>query len=250
MTNHTTIIDLDPDDTARTEAAARFLADSVHKSIVGLVPYSSPKYAGFLRAATRPPAPMRTLLVRMAVRDSHLVGAADWRILPDRLFLNGLTVSERHRGTGVGRELVADGLRIADSLGLTELGLDVIADNSAALSLYGRMGFTLTTTTGWYELPAGAGSDSGPARATDWPSFRAHHDAYGFGDLTLRLSTGDTSKVRLVGRTLRSEQPEPAPGVRACARLIGVERITCTAAVPPPGDFSFLCESVRMLRKL
>ena len=53
-----------------------------------------------------------------------------------------LAVADRARGTGLGRALTAAGLRHLQGLGLRTVMLYVDVDNSAAVAMYERLGFT------------------------------------------------------------------------------------------------------------
>lgn len=224
---------------------ARLLAASVPSSCAGLVAYHASGYPSFLAAALAPPTAARTVVLRCvpdgddrirpadAVRAGRHVAVADWRLLDGQLFLNGIAVDEDARGAGLGSALLADGLALARRLGCTSLGLDVALDNTGARRLYRRTGFVERAYTRWDEVPVGAAS-ADRVYLLDWPSFVAHHDRYGFGDLQVRLGT-ERIRVRIVGDNLRVPYGvDPGPLFAALADLLPVRR-TYTLGDDPDG---------------
>jgi ribosomal protein S18 acetylase RimI-like enzyme len=250
LTTDVAVTDLDPADRDAVNAAAILLAQSVHESISGLVPYHASGYVNYLKAALEPPASFRTVLVRTVVLDGVPVGAADWRLLPRQLFLNGIAVAEHARGRGLARRLMTDGIRIAEGMGLSQLGLDVVTENWVAMDFYRRMGFVVTGESCWYDVPSDASDPTAtPPEAVDWPAFRAHVTAYGFGDLTVRGKTGGSTRIRQVGRNLRIDAATPAAGVLFYKEMLGATRVvSATAHGSLGGDFPF-SRSARMIRE-
>lgn len=53
----------------------------------------------------------------------------------------GLIVAENHRGRGIGKALLGQAIRWAESMGVRKLELAVYPDNEAALALYRAFGF-------------------------------------------------------------------------------------------------------------
>ena len=84
----------------------------------------------------------------MAWRDDELTGSCWTKLHPDgvgEIYLIGVRAGER--GRGLGRQLVLAGLQyLADRRGATDGMLYVDTANTAALSLYVRLGFSAKTT--------------------------------------------------------------------------------------------------------
>ncbi|MEH0936285.1 GNAT family N-acetyltransferase [Micromonospora psammae] len=189
------------------------LRQSIPEECAGLTPYHAAGFTAFLAAAVAPPRGLRTVVLR-CVRDSSGVRAvADWRVLGERLFLNGIAVAAGQRGRGWGGLLLDDGDDLARQLGCTELALDVSLGNPGARRLYERRGFTDEAYAEWTEARSDGAADP-TVRLLDWPLFVAHHSAYGFGDLQIRSKAGATS-VRVVGTALRLPADAPGPGLAA-----------------------------------
>ena len=70
-----------------------------------------------------------------------IVGAAAVKVTPGRSWLSMIAVSRDHRGQGYGHRLLAGLLHQEAAHGATRLGLEVLADNPAAIALYERAGF-------------------------------------------------------------------------------------------------------------
>ena len=244
------VVDLDTSDAHAVATAAALLSQSVHESIRGLVPYNAPGYRQYLEAALAPPAQLRTMIVRAAREEGKLIGVADWRMLADELFLNGLCVTEAERGSGLGRALLEDGLALASRYGLQTLGLDVVAGNDLALSLYRRMGFVATQETWWHDLPNASTLEAeADLRLLDWSAFRAHMSAYGFGDLNVRGGDVGPTRIRQIGRTMRVDFDATSSSTAALKSLLDVERVFTTTITHQLGPAAF-SRSTRMSRQV
>ena len=73
----------------------------------------------------------------------------------------GIAIEKAHWGKGLGKALTAACIECAKSAGYRQLELDVVADNTSAVALYKKMGFTeygrnprgfLSRISGWQEL--------------------------------------------------------------------------------------------------
>lgn len=253
------------------ESAADLLRLVVPRSCMGLTPYDSRRFARFLATAAGPPPATRTLLLRAVVSEERLVGVADWRLLGHVLFLNGLAVAPDHRGSGIGRALLDDGIEVAQRLGCRGLELDVEEKNEPALALYRSSGFVGAGSSAWVELPpveppadgpgagvgAGAGAAAGEAdelgwRFRNWPEFLVHHRAYGFGDLGVARG-GESVSVRLLPGGWRVSDPVLGAQVtQAVASAVGrwPERVFRITGVKNAGDGTVLATFRRLRRAL
>ena len=91
------------------------------------------------------------------VADSNgtVVGYAGISSIASDSDLQTLAVDPRHRGAGLGRQLLATMLEHAHERGATSMILEVRADNTAAQKLYATAGFeTIATRARYY--PAGS----------------------------------------------------------------------------------------------
>lgn len=230
-------------------AAVDLLASSVPTACVGLAAYHAPGFRSFLAAALAPPPAIRTVLLRCLRSGDRLDAVADWRRLPSgELLLNGIAVRPDERGRGHGGRLLRDGVGLAAHLGCDRLLLDVSLDNPGAHRLYDRLGFVARQRSVWLPVPIRPAAAAPPVRVTDWPAFVAHHDAYGFGDLTLHTPTGPAT-VRLVGDVLRVP---PGPVGRDLPSVVTtLLPVTRTYTIEPAGtasDGSVLATFTRMHR--
>jgi ribosomal-protein-alanine N-acetyltransferase len=200
----TPVRDLDGADPRSTIRAAQLLAASVPEEAAGLVPYTLTGYHRYLAVLLEQPPAMRSVLVRAVIRDGMPVAVADWRVQPETLFLNGISVAPERRGQRLGSRLLEDGIALARTLRLPHLALDVAATNAAAVAFYRRSGFTATAESPWYHWPVGqADTADADGRLLDWPVFCALRSAYGFADLSFRDQHGAVRVVRAVGDALR-----------------------------------------------
>lgn len=87
----------------------------------------------------------------VADRDGTVVGYAGISTIPPDSDLQTLAVDPEHRGSGVGRELVAAMLQRAYERGATSMILEVRSDNTSAQKLYTDAGFeTIATRSRYY----------------------------------------------------------------------------------------------------
>ena len=81
-----------------------------------------------------------------------IVGAAAVKVTPGRSWMSLFSIRPDYRGKGYGRKLLSGILHNEMSLGVTRLGLEVLADNRAAIAIYEGVGFrrqwTATIMTG------------------------------------------------------------------------------------------------------
>lgn len=66
-------------------------------------------------------------------------------VVPEDLYLSRIAVDPERRARGLGRRLLQEVVTTAASEGHSRVRLDVAADNTAALGLYERAGFTLVS---------------------------------------------------------------------------------------------------------
>ncbi|MEU1688746.1 GNAT family N-acetyltransferase [Micromonospora sp. NPDC005707] len=243
VTAEAVAVDLDHRDEKAVRGAVALLAASVPDVCEGLVAYHATGYAAFLTTALAPPPTMRTVLLRAVIVDTAVAAVADWRLLDDVLFLNGIAVRATNRNQGHGSRLLDDGVRLAGHLAMSALELDVSQDNPGAEALYLRAGFTGVSQAWWSDVRADEtpGKDA-DVRLLDWPLFTAHHQAYGFGDLTVRHPAHPAGRLRLVGAALRV--PDGPVGTRLAGALTDVLRptrvftIRSTATATADGAFA------------
>lgn len=84
----------------------------------------------------------------------EIVGAAALLHSPGRSWLHVMAIAARHRGNHRGTELLAGILHLEAGRGALRLGLEVLADNAAAIHLYESLGFQLSFRTSILTGPA------------------------------------------------------------------------------------------------
>lgn len=119
--------------------------------------------------------------------------------LPARAFLSYVCVAPHARGKGVAAAMIEDFLRRHP--GVTEMELDVFADNEPALRLYHRLGFTLRASATWArrDLPSAGEPVPTPGLTTALAAF----DRYGFCEVELHRPSGPVRVGRIGPDVLR-----------------------------------------------
>jgi len=76
----------------------------------------------------------------------RIIGAAAVRTSPRRNWLTLIAIRPEHRGKGLGHDLIRGVIAGEARLGATRLGLEVLADNAAAIAMYEAAGMTHSWT--------------------------------------------------------------------------------------------------------
>ncbi|WP_197087806.1 N-acetyltransferase [Micromonospora sp. HK10] len=179
-----------------------------------------------------------------------ICAVADWRLLGTCLFLNGIAVATQERGQRHGSRLIEDGERLGRLLGCDTLALDVSTSNPAARRLYERHGFVEHTYAEWLRVHPQA-AEQAEVRLLDWPSFSAHHSAYGFGDVRVVHRNRD-HVVRVLGSALRVPADEDGPVLAAVLSVsVGADQAFAvqptSAGSPSSGAFVHFARMTRTL---
>lgn len=84
-----------------------------------------------------------------------VIGTLKMYSLPDKIGIYAVAVAPSHQRRGVGRWMMLAAIEHARSRGHTRFGLEVDPENMPSLALYRSLGFAVTTTYGYYQLPLG-----------------------------------------------------------------------------------------------
>ncbi|MDF2667706.1 MAG: hypothetical protein K0R67_12 [Paenibacillus sp.] len=184
------------------QKACRLLRDSMPEREYNRTIFSCSGYPQYLRAAFWCRTHAATMLIG-AYDGEHLIGFAEWRRLETQFVLNNLNVDAAYRSYGIGSRLIAYGEELALKEGVGTLTLDVFAWNEHAYEWYKRLGFVETNRTYWYERSLYSRGNSPvmdsvpPYIVEDFPMAEAHHAAYGFSSLRIRMQRGTIQVGRL-----------------------------------------------------
>ncbi len=154
------------------------LTDSVHPDLGRFLIDNQHGYLDYLRLTIRFPEsfPHHRLRV-VAAPDGRPAAFADFRVHPPAAgFLSSLVVLPEFRGRGLAKRLLRSfAHEFPDA---TSLGLDVFADNEAAIDLYTSAGFQAVSTHHWLVRRVRPGAES--IAVADLPRAFAMHAAHGF----------------------------------------------------------------------
>lgn len=115
-------------------------------------------------------------------------------------FLSYICVARDVRGSGLATRLIEHFLATTRS---SALHLDVFAENHAAHTLYGKLGFEQTGRTGWYVRDLPAPSDALALRMTNAVEATAMFAYYGFCRHGVTWHGSETFLGRIGPRTIR-----------------------------------------------
>lgn len=131
---------LHPATPAHLPELARLLAKAVPESYASAIAVAQPRYGAYLHDHLT----QGTTCVLFAESKGQPVAAAEFRRVPDGLFLNALWVEEAFRGMGIGRGLMDKAIRDASP---PHVSLDVDDANLRAKEGYLRQGFEEVSRT-------------------------------------------------------------------------------------------------------
>ena len=128
-----------------------------------------------------------------------IIGAAELRRQPNKLFLNDIAVHHGYRGKGVGALLLSAAVRMS-GVSSGQIGLDVFHDNVRALQWYSRLGFAISTSAEFLELAPPSAADEEPAYVSGLPQADLCQERFGFSRFDLITGKG-TFSVGRIGET-------------------------------------------------
>lgn len=96
--------------------------------------------------------PQTLFVVRLG---SETVATLKLYTLPEKIGIYAVAVAPAYQRRGVARWMMLEAIEQARQRGHTRFGLEVNPGNAPALALYRSLGFALTTTYGYYQLPLG-----------------------------------------------------------------------------------------------
>ena len=114
----------------------------------------------------------------VARSQGRLLGLAEFRRLPQFLFLNNIAVRSEARGQRVATRLLREAILLAGQKHDRVVALDVFEDNALALGWYKRLGFSAQSTTTWYTSRLGPGEVS-PVVISGYAQAEACQEAFG-----------------------------------------------------------------------
>jgi len=170
---------------------------------------------------------------QIAYRDGEPVGLANLAVRERDAWIGGVGVVASARRAGVGEALMRAVHDEARSLGVERMWLEVIVENTGALSLYEKLGYEIVQDVEVWTLPAAEGDHAGrevpvpvararlPERHEPWQRANgtlAHYD-------DLRGLVTDTGAMLFCVRStaqLQQYAGEPEPLIRALRAFGGV----------------------------
>jgi ribosomal protein S18 acetylase RimI-like enzyme len=180
-----------------------------------------------------------------------IIGAAELRRQPDRLFLNYIAMDPSHRGQGVGAILLLAAVGMS-GVSSGQIGLDVLHDNVRAQQWYCSLGFVTRTSTEFLEIAPPGGADVGAAYVSGLAQADLCQGRFGFSKFNLVTKKG-TFSVGRIGDTWFRLTDLPAlwdPEVFAALNLLDPGRrifaVVPASSVSPAQVVRLLAKTHRM----
>ena len=159
--------------------------------------------------------------------EDGLVGAAEFRILGDALFLNYVAVRPDHLRRGLALELISDMRKEASREGLQRLVLDVFTHNEIAINWYvNKWGMDQGEVCRAWVAPQVPDEFASPYLIADFSQAEAIHQKLGFSEITLVGGPAPIRVGRLGARFFRIAGPDLAadPRLRATLAVLDPDR--------------------------
>jgi hypothetical protein len=180
-----------------------------------------------------------------------IIGAAELRRQPNRLFLNDIAVHQNYRGKGVGATLLSAAVQTS-GVSSGQIGLDVFHDNVRALQWYCRLGFAISTSAEFVEVGPPSEAEEEPAYLSGLPQADLCQERFGFSRFSVITMKG-TFSVGRIGDTwfrLTDIAALGSPSVFASLRLLDPARrifaIVPASSAPPAQVVRLLATTHRM----
>ena len=110
-------------------------ADQIHSLIAFAIGGTTPKNPHWIIERTSSP----TGIVLVDIEDAHVIGTIVGQIVTDEAEIHDVVIAANHRCKGRGQKLVRHFEQHAQSLGASEVFLEVRNDNHAAIRLYEKL---------------------------------------------------------------------------------------------------------------
>lgn len=135
------------------------------------------------------------------VEQNRINGAAEFRRDVSHIFLNHIFVRASEQKQGIGRLLLADGLRLVRNCGQLNLYLDVLKNNSVAQRWYTSLGFSIESKSTWREIKLLPASDIKSWSISDFAQADLRQTTYGFSQFNLNID-GKGFRIGRLGKKL------------------------------------------------
>jgi len=203
---------------------ARRIKESLPLSIEGLTIWHCSRVDHWVEMHLA--APGTSIFYVAADEHAEVIVAAEFRTSNDTVFLNQVGVIPSRQGEGIGRRLLAAGLReLSQREGVASLALDVETANERADAWYRRLGLSPVSRTYW-TLTAPRPRGAAPAPVRDWEQAEQAHARFGFSRFQIHTAGGLFAVGRLADSLFRltSDQVWRDPAVHAALDRIDARR--------------------------
>ncbi len=162
----------------------------------------------------------------VCAKEDIVVGFAEFRRLPQGLFLNHIYLREDARGKRLGRSLLREGIRLAGEQEEGSLGLHVFTENVRVRKWYASLGFELREELVWAEIPL----NPPPRMNHDWwcasgmPQADKIQQVYGFSSFTLHTASRTYEMGRIGEKLFRSTSLDILQDACALGALATLDR--------------------------
>ncbi len=204
---------------------AAIIREAFPARLVGAFIYGCPGIAKFIAEQIGVQERGGETYYAVASDNGCVVGCAEARRQPDRLFLNYIAVRPAFRARGLGRRLLRAVIESRDPENAKEFALDVLDINAGAWQWYQRLGLQRRESISWWQASLG---DNEPASIllAGYAQAQACHREYGFSQFSVCAAGQQYDVGRLGTEWYRLTNPAAltAPGVLAGLKRLAPER--------------------------
>ena len=235
-----------------TEKIPKLIQSGIRADIFPLTIYSSGKYKCFINDRMKQP---ETKFIG-AYQKNSLLGYAEWRLNDEEIFLNNIYIHDRHRGLGIGTQLLEYGINHFSISTTKFFSLDVFDDNKKAKIWYERIGLEKQHVTYWQiskQKEFGMNKRLVHASVSNLKEADEQHAKYGFSMLRILTERANYEIGRITNGYYRIHQLEALSDDRLRLTLNEMDphrQLLFVSETPFVDDFETVCTSNRMKAQL
>ena len=188
---------------ADTSRIVGLMGESFEKERLSYLIYGCPGIKSYVADQINYRANNPVTRYTVARQAGQVIGASEFRLFPNQLFLNYIAVDPQCRSKGLGRLMIADAIRRFRTDQSITIGLDVYEDNSAARRFYERLYFFEIYRTNWFDCQIPDRSSNSFYTVRNWSQAEIIQTKYGFSHFEVTTQERTYSVGRIGARLFR-----------------------------------------------
>lgn len=162
--------------------------------LFSLMIYACPGYKNYVNSIVNVPYQYSNCIFFGAFIEEKLAGFLECRLTKNTLHYNNLFISPEIRGSGIGKELMKRGCKLAKEQDISHLTCDVFDQNVTTKAWKERTGFQVTEKTYWFmgKNPYNTNSSENISfKLKNYPQTEVAQKTYNFSLLEIETTNGE-----------------------------------------------------------